>query len=80
VTHECSYSGGRDQEDLGLKPSSAISSREPILKKTLAKRVGGVSQGEGPECRPQYHKEKEETAVYAFWLFIVFQKKVFSCC
>jgi hypothetical protein len=35
VAHACnpSYSGGRNQEDLGLKPTRANSSEEPILKK-----------------------------------------------
>jgi hypothetical protein len=35
VTHACnpSYSGGRDQEDHGLKPAWANSSRDSILKK-----------------------------------------------
>jgi hypothetical protein len=28
-----SYSGGRDQEDCGLKPAWANSSQDPILKK-----------------------------------------------
>jgi hypothetical protein len=28
-----SYSGGRDQEDRGLKPAQAKSSRDPISKK-----------------------------------------------
>jgi hypothetical protein len=29
-----SYSGGRDQEDLGSQPIQANSSQDPILKKT----------------------------------------------
>jgi hypothetical protein len=33
-----SYSGGRDQEDHGLKPVQANSSRDPILKKYITKR------------------------------------------
>jgi hypothetical protein len=35
VAHTCnpSYLGGRDQEDLGSKPSQANSLRPPILKK-----------------------------------------------
>jgi hypothetical protein len=34
VAHTCnpSYSGGRDQEDQGLKPARANSSREPTWK------------------------------------------------
>jgi hypothetical protein len=35
MTHACnpSYSGGRDQEDHGLKPALANSLQDPILKK-----------------------------------------------
>jgi hypothetical protein len=32
-----SYSGGRDQEDLGLKPTWANSSRDPTSKKSFTK-------------------------------------------
>jgi hypothetical protein len=40
VAHACnpSYSGGRDQEDLGSKPAWANSSQNPILKKTFMKK------------------------------------------
>jgi hypothetical protein len=40
VAYACnpSYSGGRDQEDQGLKPSWANSSGDPILKKTHHKK------------------------------------------
>jgi hypothetical protein len=36
VAHSCnpSYSGGRDQEDCGLKPAWANSSQDPISKNT----------------------------------------------
>jgi hypothetical protein len=39
VAHACnpSYSGGRDQEDHGLKPVQANSSQDPILKNTITK-------------------------------------------
>jgi hypothetical protein len=33
-----SYSGGRDQKDLGSKPAQANSLRDPILKKPLTKK------------------------------------------
>jgi hypothetical protein len=33
-----SYSGGRDQEDHGLKPSQPNSSQDPILKKPITKK------------------------------------------
>jgi hypothetical protein len=47
-----SYSGGRDQEDHGLKPAWANSSRDPVSKK-YKKRAGGVAQGIIPEFKPQ---------------------------
>jgi hypothetical protein len=49
VAHTCNprYSGGRDQEDHGLKPARANSSPDPILKKTHYKKGwwSGVAQG-----------------------------------
>jgi hypothetical protein len=46
VAHACnpSYSGGRDQEDRGLKPAEANSSWDSILKNLNQKRAGGVTQ------------------------------------
>jgi hypothetical protein len=40
VAHICnpSYSGGRDQEDQGLKPAQANSSARPYFKKTHHKK------------------------------------------
>jgi hypothetical protein len=40
VAHACnpSYSGGRDQEHLGLKPGWANSSPDPILKMPITKK------------------------------------------
>jgi hypothetical protein len=39
VAHACNptYSGGRDQEDLGLKPAQANSSSRPYLEKLFTK-------------------------------------------
>jgi hypothetical protein len=56
LAHTCnpSYSGGRDQEDHGLKPAQANSSQDPILRKLITKWVGEVAQGVGPEFKPQY--------------------------
>jgi hypothetical protein len=57
VAHTCnpSYSGGKDQEDHGLKPAWANSLLDPILKNLeQKKRAGGVAQGVGPEFKPQY--------------------------
>jgi hypothetical protein len=50
--HACnpSYSGGRDQEDRGLKPAQANSWQDPISKKTHHRKTAdGVAQGKGPE-------------------------------
>jgi hypothetical protein len=62
VAHACnpSYSGGRDQEDHGLKPAQANSSRDPISEKTFTERAGGVARGVGPEFKPQYCKKKKD--------------------
>jgi hypothetical protein len=52
--HPC-YSGGRDQRD-------HIRSQflRPYLEKTHDnKRAGGVTQGVGPEFKPQYRREKK---------------------
>jgi hypothetical protein len=40
VAHACnpSYSGERDQEDCGLKPAQANSSRDSILKKPITEK------------------------------------------
>jgi hypothetical protein len=61
MAHACnpSYSGGRDQEDHSLKPAQANSAQEPISKNPSQKRAGGVTQGEGPEFKPQYHQKKK---------------------
>jgi hypothetical protein len=58
-----SYSGSREQEDLGSKPARANSSQDPISKihhKKGEGGAGGVAQGVGPEFRPQYHKKKKK--------------------
>jgi hypothetical protein len=50
VAHACnpSYSGGRDQEDCGLKPAWANSSERPYLEKTH--HIKGLV--EWLRCRP----------------------------
>jgi hypothetical protein len=61
MAHTCnpSYSGGRDQENHGLKPAPTNSLQDPISKKTITKkRAGVVVQGVGPELKPQYCKKK----------------------
>jgi hypothetical protein len=58
VAHFCnpSYSGGRDQEDLG-----SVSTWGEIVLETLSrenpsqKRADGLTKGVGPEFKPQYH-------------------------
>jgi hypothetical protein len=51
MVHTChpSYSGGRDQEDCGLKQ---IVCKTLPQKNPLQKSVGGVAQGVGPEFKP----------------------------
>jgi hypothetical protein len=53
-----SNSGGREQEDLGLKPAQANSLQDPISKASNTKRASGLAQVEGPEFKPQYAKNK----------------------
>jgi hypothetical protein len=55
VAHACnpSYSGSRDQEDQGSKPSWANRAQDPISKKKK-KKIGGVAQSVGPKFKPQY--------------------------
>jgi hypothetical protein len=57
MAHVCnpSYSGGRDQEDCGLKSAPANSSLRPYLEKNPSpERAGGVAQGVGPEFKSQF--------------------------
>jgi hypothetical protein len=67
VVHACnpSHSGGRDQEDRGLK-----SAGETLSRKTLHKnRVGEVAQGEGPEFKPSTgrKKKKPKNQKFIYW-------------
>jgi hypothetical protein len=59
MTYACntSYSGGRDQEDRGSKPSGQIV-HETLSQKTHHKKggAGGVAQGVSPEFKLQYCK------------------------
>jgi hypothetical protein len=61
VAHTCNprYSGGRGQEDRGLKPVQTNSSGDPILKIPNTKRTGEVAQSVGPEFKPWYRKKKK---------------------
>jgi hypothetical protein len=64
VAHTCnpSYSGGRGQEDHGLKPAQENSLPDPISKKKThhKKKTGRVAQGIGSEFKPQYCKKKNQ--------------------
>jgi hypothetical protein len=62
VAHTCkpSYSGGRDQKDLGSKPAWANSLQDPISKKHITKRAGRVAQGVGPDFKHQYWRKKKK--------------------
>jgi hypothetical protein len=68
VAHACnpSYSGGKYQEDRGLKPARANSSVRLYLggeKKNLHQKRGrgtsGVAQGVTSEFKHQYHKKEK---------------------
>jgi hypothetical protein len=61
MAHTCNpnSSGGRDQEDRGLKPAQANSWGDTISKKKITKKGGIVAQGVGPEFKPFYCKEKK---------------------
>jgi hypothetical protein len=66
------YSGGRGQEDQGLKPAWATSSRDSISKKKkkpITEKGSGVAQGVVPEFKPQYCKKKKEELVWCLTLF-----------
>jgi hypothetical protein len=68
-----SYSGGRNQEDRGSKPTRASSSRDPISKNSLQIRAGGVAQGVGCEFKTQYRKEKKGILLgIVFWNLLLF--------
>jgi hypothetical protein len=51
-----SYSGSRDQEDLGLKPAQANIVRSYLKKTHHTKRAGEMAQGVGPELKKKKKK------------------------
>jgi hypothetical protein len=61
VAHTCnsSYSGGKDQEDRGLKPARQIVLKTLSQKYPTQKGAGRVAQGVGPEFKPQYQQKKK---------------------
>jgi hypothetical protein len=59
------YSGGRDQEDCGLKPAQANSSTRPYLKKPVTKielvewlKVKSLSSSPSTAKKPPKNKKK----------------------
>jgi hypothetical protein len=62
VAHTCNprYSGGRDQRDRGSKPAQQIVHETLSRKNPSQKRAAGVTEGVGPEFKPQYHKKKKK--------------------
>jgi hypothetical protein len=75
-----SYSGGKDQEDHGLKPAWANSSSETLPPKNPSqKRAGRVAQGVSPEFKPQYCKKKKKKKSTEKVPFL-FHLKIFGTC
>jgi hypothetical protein len=74
VAHACNptYSGGRDQEDLGSQPRQ-------IVHKTLSqknpsqKTADGVTQSTGTEFKSQYCKEKKKRIPQIHFYYSGFQ-------
>jgi hypothetical protein len=63
VVYTCnsSHSGGRTLKDCSLKTAQANSSKDPISKKNPSqKRSGGLTQGVGPEFKPQYCQKSNQ--------------------
>jgi hypothetical protein len=68
-----SNSGSRDQKDSRLKPALANSLEDPISKNPSQKRADGVTQGVGPEFKPQNSKKKKEEEIPVILCYIFFQ-------
>jgi hypothetical protein len=50
----------------------------PYLKKSLHKtRIGGEAQDEGPEFKPQYHKEKKRNDITFFRNNTIFKERIY---
>jgi hypothetical protein len=57
-----SYSGGRDQEDQGLKTAWTNTSVRPNLEKPFTKNgTGGVAQGSSPSTTRKEERKKNAT-------------------
>jgi hypothetical protein len=59
-----------------LKPAWANSSQDPISKKLIKKRAGGVAQGVGSEFKPQYPKQNKNKVTLAFVLTRYSERKI----
>jgi hypothetical protein len=51
VAHACNLSTQEAEGDFSSRPDQANSSQEPISKKPITKKAGGVAQGIGPEFK-----------------------------
>jgi hypothetical protein len=71
LAYNLSYSGGRDQEDYSSKPAWVNSSQDPISKKPITKRAGGVAQGVGPEFKREHHETKTKPGTLSFTLLAI---------
>jgi hypothetical protein len=83
VAHACnpSYSGGRDQEDCGSKPAQENSSQDSSSKKVHHQNGAvEVAQGEGPEFKIQYCKNKAIRSIVSLinYLLLHFLKSASS--
>jgi hypothetical protein len=76
VAHACnpSYSGGRDQEDRGLKPAWANTLRDLILKKTHHKK----KRAEVEWLKVQALSSNPSTAKKKFFYIIIIHTLNFS--
>jgi hypothetical protein len=62
LAHTCnpSYSGGRDQEDQGLKPARANTSQDCMWKKPFTKKGWWSGSRLNPEFKPSITKKKKK--------------------
>jgi hypothetical protein len=75
VRHFCnpSYSGGRDQDDCGLKLAPSKQFIKTLSQKNPSQKgAGGVAQNVGPEFKPQHHKKKKRRRRKGVILLYVF--------
>jgi hypothetical protein len=81
VAHTCnpSYSGGRDQEDLHLKPGQANSLCEPILKKTnkkglveWLKALSSSPRTTNKTKQNNHHQQQNIRIITHFFFFLFF--------